>query len=200
MEEVRADTSLWADMDTIRRAHLAETNALENVVTALASKYFSSISALQRQVEAITEWQSEVEERFHSGESRRHNGVVDGEEKTEECSNDALDAGDCQAPSDSKHIQVGKARIRCSGQETLNGQHEKGTSKVVRWLTAGITVSEFLSDLLEHSCSKAYVFGENPKRLAERYSRAFDVPNVYACFGATPYPTIYRRLCSSKIF
>lgn len=57
--EAGAEASSWASsMEGIRRAHIAEADALEKIVSALASKQQSSISALRRQVEAIAARQS----------------------------------------------------------------------------------------------------------------------------------------------
>lgn len=48
-------------MSDIRLAQVAQADALETVVSALASQQQVSIAALRREVEAIAEWQSEVE-------------------------------------------------------------------------------------------------------------------------------------------
>lgn len=58
----RASSAAWMpDLSDVRQAHLAQADALETVVSALASKHQSSIEALRRQVEAIVAWQLEVE-------------------------------------------------------------------------------------------------------------------------------------------
>ena len=48
-------------MSDVRLAYVAQADALETVVSAIASKQQASIAALRRQVDAIVAWQSEVE-------------------------------------------------------------------------------------------------------------------------------------------
>ncbi|CAM9261338.1 unnamed protein product [Ectocarpus fasciculatus] len=61
MESPPPEEVPWAPcMDDIRQAQLAEVDALERVVGALASKQQSSITKLRKQVELIMTWKSEV--------------------------------------------------------------------------------------------------------------------------------------------
>lgn len=61
MEDPPPQEAPWAPrMDDIRQAQLAEVDALERVVGALASKQQSSITKLRKQVEMIMAWKSEV--------------------------------------------------------------------------------------------------------------------------------------------
>lgn len=55
------DEAPWVPpMDAIRRAQLAEVDALESVVGALASKQQSAITKLRRQVDTIMAWKSQI--------------------------------------------------------------------------------------------------------------------------------------------
>ena len=63
-EATRKASATWMpEMSDIRLAHVAQADALETVVSALASKQQASIAALRREVKAIAEWQSEAEAR-----------------------------------------------------------------------------------------------------------------------------------------
>lgn len=61
MEDPPPEEVPWAPrMDDIRQAQLAEVDALERVVGALASKQQLSIAKLGKQVEMMMAWKSEV--------------------------------------------------------------------------------------------------------------------------------------------
>lgn len=61
MGEVVGGAPPWMpSMTDMRNAHLAQVEALETIVSAIGAKQQSSISELNRQVEAIMEWQTEI--------------------------------------------------------------------------------------------------------------------------------------------
>lgn len=61
MTEGIGKTTTWVpSMDDIRNAHLAEANALETILAALASKQQASMTALRREVEKIAAEQAKL--------------------------------------------------------------------------------------------------------------------------------------------
>ncbi|CAN0225131.1 unnamed protein product [Ectocarpus sp. 6 AP-2014] len=72
MEHPPPEEVPWAPrMDDIRQAQLAEVDALERVVGALASKQQSSIAKLGKQVEMMMAWKSEVADMSRKAAAKR---------------------------------------------------------------------------------------------------------------------------------
>ncbi|CAM9699349.1 unnamed protein product [Ectocarpus sp. 12 AP-2014] len=72
MEDPPPEEVPWAPrMDDIRQAQLAEVDALERVVGALASKQQSSIAKLGKQVEMMMAWKSEVADMSRKAAAKR---------------------------------------------------------------------------------------------------------------------------------
>lgn len=59
-EDIGKSTTWAPSMDGIRNAHLAEANALETILAALASKQQESMTALRREVEKIAAEQTKL--------------------------------------------------------------------------------------------------------------------------------------------